>query len=93
MTGERTLDALDIAESARVVGIDGTGALAVRLAELGFVPGTLVRLVKRAPFGDPLQLELRGYHLSLRRAEAARIRVSAGQAPVASARRSDVGAT
>ncbi|HWB79830.1 MAG TPA: ferrous iron transport protein A [Nannocystaceae bacterium] len=76
MTRERTLDSLDIAESARVVEIDGTGALAVRLAELGFVPGTLVRLVKRAPFGDPLQLELRGYHLSLRRAEAARIRVA-----------------
>ena len=76
MNAERTLDSLDIAESARVVGIDGTGALAVRLAELGFVPGTLVRLVKRAPFGDPLQLELRGYHLSLRRAEAARIRVA-----------------
>jgi Fe2+ transport system protein FeoA len=93
MTSERTLDALDIAESARVVGIAGTGALAVRLAELGFVPGTLVRLVKRAPFGDPLQLELRGYHLSLRRAEAARIRVSAGQTPVASARGTDVGAT
>jgi ferrous iron transport protein A len=76
VAAERTLDSLDIAESARVVGIDGSGALVVRLAELGFVPGTLVRLVKRAPFGDPLQLELRGYHLSLRRAEAARVRVT-----------------
>jgi len=72
----RALDSLEIDEAARVVEIAGEGALAVRLAELGFVPGTLVRLVKRAPFGDPLQLELRGYHLSLRRAEAARVRVA-----------------
>ncbi len=72
----RALDSLEIDEAARVVEIEGEGALAVRLAELGFVPGTLVRLVKRAPFGDPLQLELRGYHLSLRRAEAARVRVA-----------------
>ena len=72
----RALDSLEIDEAARVVEIAGEGALAVRLAELGFVPGTLVRLVKRAPFGDPLQLELRGYHLSLRRAESARVRVA-----------------
>jgi ferrous iron transport protein A len=72
----RALDSLEVGEAADVLEIDGTGALAVRLAELGFVAGTRVRLVKRAPFGDPLQLELRGYHLSLRRAEAARIRVT-----------------
>lgn len=49
--------------------------LAIRLLEMGLVPGTTVKLVKLAPLGDPLQFELHGYHLSLRRAEAARIRV------------------
>jgi Fe2+ transport system protein FeoA len=72
----RALDSLEIGDAAHVQDIDGSGALAVRLAEMGFVTGTLVRLVKRAPFGDPLQFELRGYHLSLRRAEAVRIRVT-----------------
>ncbi|HET6584240.1 MAG TPA: FeoA domain-containing protein [Nannocystaceae bacterium] len=47
----------------------------VRLAEMGFVAGTPVQLVKVAPLGDPLQFRVRGYHISLRRAEAARIRV------------------
>lgn len=38
-----------------------------RLAELGFVPGTEVRMVRRAPFGDPIEIELRGYRVCLRR--------------------------
>jgi Fe2+ transport system protein FeoA len=70
-----TLDGLAVGHSARVVAVDGTGATAVRLLEMGFVPGTRVTLVKLAPLGDPLELRLRGFHVSLRRAEAARIRV------------------
>lgn len=42
-------------------------ALARRLGELGFVPGTEVRLVRRAPLGDPIEIELRGYRVCLRR--------------------------
>ncbi len=41
-----------------------------RLADLGLVPGTPVRVVRRAPLGDPLEIELRGYRLCLRRSEA-----------------------
>lgn len=44
--------------------------MSVRLLEMGFVPGVEVTLVKRAPLGDPLELRLRGFHVSLRRAEA-----------------------
>ncbi|HRI10655.1 MAG TPA: FeoA family protein [Nannocystaceae bacterium] len=65
-------------ESARVVDVTGEDGLRLRLLEMGFVPGTLVKVVKRAPFGDPLELQLRGSHTSLRRAEAARIEVGAG---------------
>jgi Fe2+ transport system protein FeoA len=43
---------------------------------MGFVPGTRVRLVKAAPLGDPLELQVRGYHVSLRLEEARRIRVT-----------------
>jgi ferrous iron transport protein A len=42
---------------------------------MGFVPGTVVRVIKRAPFGDPLELQVRGGHISLRAAEAARVEV------------------
>ena len=41
-----------------------------RLLEMGFVSGTALRVVRLAPFGDPMQVELHGYHISLRRAEA-----------------------
>ena len=71
----RALSELAVGESACVAAVDGEGVVMVRLLEMGFVPGTPVRLVKTAPLGDPLQFELRGYHISLRRAEAARIRI------------------
>ncbi|MEM9460724.1 MAG: ferrous iron transport protein A [Myxococcota bacterium] len=75
MSAEMTLDALGVGQGAEVIGVGGTGAMAVRLLEMGFVPGTWVEVVKRAPMGDPLELRIRGYHLSLRRAEASYIRV------------------
>jgi len=43
--------------------------------ELGLLPGTAVRCLRTAPMGDPLEVELRGYHLSLRKAEAATIAI------------------
>ena len=46
-----------------------------RLGDLGFVRGTTVRVLKRAPLGDPTVYDLRGYRLCLRRTEAARVRV------------------
>ena len=62
-------------ESAEVEAVALEGALGQRLADLGFLPGTRVTLVRRAPLGDPSVYELRGSQLCLRRSEAARIRV------------------
>ncbi|WAS94737.1 FeoA family protein [Nannocystis punicea] len=64
---------LELGARARVTLVGGSGALALRLLEMGFTPGTVVVLVKRAPFGDPLELQVRGCHVSLRKAEASRI--------------------
>lgn len=44
--------------------------------EMGIVPGVLIRVVKSAPFGDPLEIRVRGYHLAMRRNEAEAIEVS-----------------
>lgn len=56
--------------------------MAVRLMEMGFVPGVTVVLRKRAPLGDPLELRLRGYHVSVRRSEARRVVLSAVRSEV-----------
>ena len=61
--------------SARVESVSEASALGRRLQDLGFVPGTEVRVVRRAPLGDPIEFELRGYRLCLRRTEAREIRV------------------
>ena len=74
-TGRRSLDQLALRERAQVQAVSGRGAMSVRLLEMGFVPGVEVMLVKRAPLGDPLELRLRGYHVSLRRAEARLVEV------------------
>lgn len=59
---------------AGVVGdMPVVGGIELRLMELGVLPGTTVRMVRRAPLGDPLEVEVRGFHLSLRASEAARI--------------------
>ena len=68
---------LPIGQRAIVKDVEGEGRMMVRLLEMGFVPGVVVALVKRAPLGDPLELRLRGYHVSLRRAEARAVRVEA----------------
>ena len=73
----QTLAELAVGARAVVEDVDADGRMALRLLEMGFVPGVEVALVKRAPLGDPLELRLRGYHVSLRRAEAAAIRIVA----------------
>ena len=51
------------------------GSAPPRLLEMGLIEGTEVQVVRLAPFGDPINIRIRGYHLSLRKAEASRIRV------------------
>lgn len=70
-----TLDALKEGERARVVDVMGDDAISMRLMELGLIEGEEVELVGFAPLGDPIELRIRGYRLSLRSSEARRIQV------------------
>lgn len=65
-------------QTAKIVAIDCDGAISRRLMEMGLLPGTEVRLIRSAPLGDPIELHVRGYALSVRRAEAARIAIRTG---------------
>jgi ferrous iron transport protein A len=71
----KTLAALRPGARARVQRVEADGPLGQRLLDLGFLPGTEVRAIRRAPLGDPAVYELRGTQLCLRRSEAKRIRV------------------
>lgn len=71
-----TLRELEIGQAANVVAVNGRGAVAKRLMEMGIVPGVAVRVVKAAPFGDPLEIRVRGYSLALRKSEADAVEVS-----------------
>jgi ferrous iron transport protein A len=70
-----SLDDVAVGTTVRVQDVAGGDAVAIRLLEMGVTPGVEVRLVGKAPFGDPLELELRGYRLSIRRQEAARVAI------------------
>ena len=70
-----TLHELQVGESAVIAAVGGEGALRRRLLDMGLTPGTHVRLHKLAPMGDPLELELRGYSLTLRKDDAANIQL------------------
>ena len=69
---------LRIGERANVATVEGNDGVRVRLLEMGLVPGIEIALVGTAPLGDPLELEIRGYRLSLRRTEAARVVLASG---------------
>ena len=73
--GTATLNALPHGREARVVSVEGEGAIARRLMEMGVVPGAPVCVIKAAPLGDPIEVRVRGYHLAVRRAEAQTILV------------------
>jgi len=71
-----TLDMIPKNGTGRVVAVESTERHALRLMEMGIVPGAAVRMVKSAPLGDPIQVCIRNYDLALRRAEAQSIVVS-----------------
>lgn len=72
------LSALALGERARVAEIRVPAADRPRLMEMGLLVGTPVELVRFAPLGDPVELKVRGYHLTLRRHEAEQILVRRG---------------
>ena len=71
----KTLDKLKIGKKARIVAVNGEGALRDRLLDMGLTPKTQVMVQKVAPMGDPIELMLRGYELTLRIDDAKNIEV------------------
>lgn len=69
------LHTLNPGTTADLVEVGGERSFRRRLMELGLLPGTQVRMVRRVDLGDLVELEVRGFHLSLRRAEAAQLTV------------------
>jgi len=69
------LSELAIGASAHVREFNLTGTSGLRLREMGLLVGSAVTLVRTAPLGDPLELKVRGYHLTLRKSEAEHILV------------------
>jgi len=78
------LDRVPVGGVARIVAIAGTDALAQRLMEMGLLEGEEVEVLGVAPLGDPIEIRVAGYRLSLRRAEAARVSVEPLSGPGAS---------
>lgn len=72
-----TLDTLPIGHEAVITRVGGEGALRCRLLDMGLIPKTMVRVEKIAPLGDPIELHVRDYSLSLRREDARKIEVEA----------------
>lgn len=71
-----TLDELEIGQSAVITKVGGTGALRLRLLDMGLIPRTRVTLQKTAPLGDPIELRVRGYELTIRKDDAHNIEIT-----------------
>jgi len=66
----KTLDEFKIGETGRITQVTGEGRLRRRLFDMGVTPGATIYLRKKAPLGDPLEVTIRGYELTLRKSEA-----------------------
>lgn len=70
-----TLDMLKVGESGIIKSVGGEGDLRLRLLDMGLIPKTRITLIKVAPMGDPMELYVRGYELTLRAEDARKIEV------------------
>ena len=75
---EKTLKDLKIGQTGKVIAVGGEGAMRRRLLDMGITPNTLITVRKVAPMGDPIELTLRGYVLSIRLDDAKKITISEG---------------
>ena len=75
-----TLDKLPRGQDAVITAVGGEGVLRCRLLDMGLIPKTTVRVEKIAPMGDPIELRVRGYALSLRKEDARNITVEVKEA-------------
>ena len=71
------LNELKIGQKARIRKVGGEGALRLRFLDMGLIPKTVITLIKVAPMGDPIEVRLRGYELTMRVDEAKWIEVEA----------------
>lgn len=70
-----TLDQLPIGQEAIITAVGGQGELRCRFLDMGIIPKTRVLMQKVAPMGDPMEIRLRGYELTIRREDAAKITI------------------
>lgn len=73
-----TIDDLKIDQSGIIATVGGEGPLRLRFLDMGLIPGTRVQLRKVAPMGDPIQIRVRGYELTIRREDAHKITLLEG---------------
>jgi ferrous iron transport protein A len=73
---ELQLNDLEPGQKGVVVSIKGSGATRRRIMDMGVVRGSEIKVIRRAPLGDPVEFEIRDYNLTLRKSEAERIYVS-----------------
>ena len=71
-----TLDEIKQDQECEVVDITSEGIVEQRLLDMGFIPGTRIKIIRNAPFVDPVEFELKGYHISLRHSEAKQVEVT-----------------
>ena len=69
----KTLKELEVGASGVIARVRTTGALKQRFMDMGITKGTEVKVIKIAPLGDPIEIEVRGYNLSIRKADAENI--------------------
>ena len=74
----KRLDEFSIGETGQVIKVDGEGRIRRRLFDMGVTPGADIMLRKKAPLGDPLEIKIRGYELTLRKSEAQLITLEIG---------------
>lgn len=71
-----TLDSLSVGKKAIITAVGGEGALRLRFLDMGLTPKTGVKVQKIAPMGDPMQILIRGYELTIRKEDAAMIEIT-----------------
>ncbi len=71
----KTLKQMAIGETAVVVKVNGEGAIRRRIMDMGITKGVFIRVQKFAPLGDPMEIKVRGYELSIRKADAEMVEV------------------
>lgn len=77
-----TLADLPVGKTAIIKTVGGEGALRLRFLDMGLIPNTKVKVQKAAPMGDPIQLLIRGYELTVRKDDAEKIEVDEEQSDI-----------